>query len=83
MSDETNIPEELKVTNKVVTKTSNLIRITYFLLGVIASAVILYNAPASGPIATNVVGSVVDAAPVVLNSVSTWVSDTAASFGSE
>lgn len=63
MSDQPN------VTNVVTTKTSNLTRITWFLAGVIVSAVLLYSVPSSGDLATNVVGTVVERAPGMASTV--------------
>ena len=65
MSDTTN--------TTVVTKTSNLTRVTWFLAGVIVSAVLLYAIPSSGDLATGLVGSAVEKAPGVAETVSTTV----------
>ena len=61
------------VTNVVTTKTSNFTRVTWFLAGVIVSAVLLYAIPSSGDLATNAVGTVVEKAPGVADTVTTTV----------
>ncbi len=70
------------VTNVVTTKTSNLTRVTWFLAGVIVSAVLLYSVPSTGDLATGAVESVVTKAPGVAESVTTTVGGWIDSIGS-
>jgi hypothetical protein len=71
------------VTNVVTTKTSNITHLTWFIIGVVFSAVVIYNIPTSVDLATGVVGYVVEKTPGVVSGVTGWVSETVNSIGSE
>jgi len=62
------------VTNINKGQSRGLTRITWFIAGLIFSAVMLYSVPATGPLATGAVGSVVSNAPVVAEKVTSTVS---------
>jgi len=64
-------------------KTSNVTRITWFIMGCVFSAVLLWQVPSSANIAINVVDTVVTKTPEIVGGVAGWVSEKAATIGTE